>query len=439
MSRHLSEVTVVGGGLAGCEASLALAARGVKVRLFEMKPHIYSPAHKVPELAELVCSNSLGSELRTSASGLLKEEMRMLGSIVIDAAYKTKVPAGQALAVDRNEFARIITDAVESSDMIEVVREEITRIPQEGMAIIASGPLTSDTLAADLARFIGDDSLYFYDAISPIVTAESIDWDIAWKASRYGKGGDDYVNLPLDEERYMAFINELLEADYVPFKTFEKAHLFEGCMPIEEIASRGPLTLAHGPMKPVGLIDPRTDDRPFAVVQLRAENQQCTLYNIVGFQTKLKRPEQDRIFRMIPGLEKAEFARWGSLHRNTYLNAPAILNSRQEFKKDPRLLAAGQLVGVEGYLESSASGIMAGMCAAAKIAGKDFAIPPETTVIGALLARIETSAPDNYQPMNANWGILPTAPRDVRKKDRKNWYWKRAVKDFDEWRSRWEN
>lgn len=426
-------ITIIGGGLAGCEAALAVSRCDIKVRLFEMKPKRYSPAHKSQELAELVCSNSLGSDDESNASGLLKQEMRLLGSIVIEAAYKNRVPAGQALAVNRLEFASGITADIEADPNIEIIRDEITAVPDDGIVIVASGPLTSDALASDIANRIGADSLYFYDAISPIVAAESIDWNVAWKASRYGKGGDDYANLPLDRDRYYLFIDALLDADHVPFKDFEKAYLFEGCLPIEEMASRGVETLAHGPMKPVGLIDPRTEKRPYAVVQLRAENEEASLYNIVGFQTKLKRGEQDRVFKMIPGLENAEFVRYGSLHRNTYFNGPLALTRKQEFKFDTRLLAAGQIVGVEGYLESSASGIIAGLCAAAKFKNLPFDVPPPTTIIGALLDRIETSKPKNYQPMNANWGILPPAPKHIRKHERKKWLRDRALKDMGEW------
>ncbi len=433
MSAKEGFVTIIGGGLAGCEAAIALSRCGVAVRLFEMKPHAFSPAHKSEDLAELVCSNSLGGMSPLNASGLLKEEMRLLGSVVMEAADETSVPAGQALAVNRVKFAGYITRSLENATGVEIIREEIKAIPEKGVVIIASGPLTSDELAADIARRIGKESLYFYDAISPIVTAQSINWDIAWKADRYGKGSADYVNLPLDEGQYNSFVGALIDADHVPFRPFEKAHLFEGCMPIEEMAARGPQTLAYGPMKPVGLIDPRTGLRPHAVVQLRAENSEATLYNIVGFQTKLKRGEQDRVFRMIPGLEHAEFARWGSLHRNTYFDAPGVLNRRQEFQFDSRVMAAGQLVGVEGYLESSASGIVAGMYAAAKVEGKEFEPPPRTTIIGALLDRIETSTSDNYQPMNANWGIIGPAPKGIRKKEKKEWLGNRSLDDLRKW------
>ncbi len=425
-------VTVIGGGLAGSEAAVALARRGINVRLYEMKPQRFSPAHKMEELAELVCSNSLGSESESSASGLLKEEMRALSSAVIAAAEQTRVPAGQALAVDRTRFAQIITKALNYHKNIEIIREEIERIPDEGPVIIATGPLTSDALVEDIKKRLGGAELYFYDAISPIVTAESINWEVAWKASRYDKGGADYVNLPMNEARYHEFINGLLAAEQIPFRDFEKNYLFEGCMPIEELASRGPETPAHGPMKPVGLIDPRTGRQPYAVVQLRTENARGTLYNLVGFQTKLKQGEQGRVFRTIPGLEEAEFARWGSLHRNTYIDAPRVLTPNQELKSDERVLVAGQLVGVEGYLESSAGGIIAGMCAAAKVKGKDFRPPPPTTLIGALLDRIK-NAPKNYQPMNANFGILPPAPKSVKKKERKKWYRERALNDLKEW------
>ena len=426
----MERVTIIGGGLAGCEAAIAAARRGAPVLLFEMKPERFSPAHKSPLLAELVCSNSLGSVQENSASGLLKDEMRILGSVVMEAADSSRVPAGHALAVDRNVFAAAITASIEKNPLIVIERREIGRIPENGIVIVASGPLTSPDLAEDLAARIGAPSLYFYDAISPIVSAESVDMGIAWKASRYNKGGADYLNLPLDDEQYHKFVAALLAAETVPYRDFEAASVFEGCMPIEEMAARGPETLAFGPMKPVGLVNPRTGKTPYAVVQLRAENAEGALYNIVGFQTKLKQGEQDRILRMIPGLENAEFVRWGSLHRNTYLNAPAVLTRSQELKSDPRILLAGQLVGVEGYLESSASGIIAGMTAARKLSGMSLDVPPPTTIIGALLRRIETADPKHYTPMNANWGILAAPDEKVKKHERRAWQRNRAIEDM---------
>lgn len=426
----MDSVAIIGGGLAGCEAALAASRLGARVNLFEMKPGRYSAAHKSPMLAELVCSNSLGSVQTSSASGLLKEEMCLIESAVMKAADSARVPAGHALAVDREVFAGDITARIEANPAITLVRREIETIPESGIVIIATGPLTSSALAEDLSARIGAQSLYFHDAISPIITAESINMDIAWKASRYDKGGADYLNLPLDKDQYHKFISKLLAAEVFPYHDFETAHVFEGCMPIEEMASRGPETLAFGPMKPVGLTNPRTGKLPYAVVQLRAENVEGTLYNIVGFQTKLKQGEQDRILRLIPGLGAAEFVRWGSLHRNTYLNSPTVLTRRQELASERRIMIAGQLVGVEGYLESSASGIIAGMIAAGKLSGKTPDVPPPTTIIGALLHRIETADPKNYTPMNANWGILPPPDVKVKKHERKIWMRNRAIEDM---------
>lgn len=419
-------ITIIGAGLAGCEASLAVVRFGVNVRLYEMKPKRFSPAHKSPLLAELVCSNSLGSMADKSASGLLKEEMRVLQSVVMKSADASAVPAGQALAVDRNLFSRQIAQMIESDKRITLIREEITEIPENGIVIVATGPLTSDALAESISNKLGVNSLYFYDAISPIVTAESIDMNKAFRASRYDKGGADYINLPLSEEEYRRFVRELLSAKTFPYHDFEDARVFEGCMPIEEMAKRGFETLAHGPMKPVGLIDPHTGKRPYAVVQLRAENIEGTLYNIVGFQTKMIQAEQDRILRLIPGLEKAEFVRWGSMHRNTYINAPLTLTRKQELKSDPRIIFAGQIVGVEGYLESSASGIIAGFVAVGKIKNIEVDIPPPTTIIGALLHRIE-NAGSEYTPMNANWGILSPIEEKVAKDKRRKVLRERAL------------
>lgn len=433
----MNSVTIIGAGLAGSEASLALARFGVEVRLYEMKPKRFSPAHKSPLPAELVCSNSLGSMTEKSASGLLKEEMRILKSAVMESADISAVPAGQALAVDRNLFSQKIAQMIEDEKRITLVREEITEIPDEGIVIIATGPLTSDALAENISRKLGMSSLYFYDAISPIVVAESIDMSKAYKASRYDKGGADYINLPLTKEQYYNFVDELLSAKVFPYHDFETAQVFEGCMPIEEMAKRGVETLAHGPMKPVGLIDPHTGKRPYAVVQLRAENKEGTLYNIVGFQTKMLQSEQDRILRMLPGLENAEFVRWGSMHRNTYLNAPLVLTRKQELKNDPRIIFAGQIVGVEGYLESSASGIIAGLVAVSKIKNVEVDVPPPTTIIGALLHRIE-SAISEYTPMNANWGILIPLEGKVPKHKRRKLLRERAIAHMRDYADRVE-
>lgn len=433
----MNSVTIIGAGLAGCEASLTVARFGVEVRLYEMKPKRFSPAHKSPLPAELVCSNSFGSVTEKSASGLLKDEMRILQSAVMESAGISAVPAGQALAVDRNLFSQKIAQMIEDEKRITLIREEITEIPDKGVVIIVTGPLTSDALAESISKKLGVTSLYFYDAISPIVVAESIDMSKAYKASRYDKGGADYINLPLTKEQYHNFVNQLLSAKVFPYHDFEDAQLFEGCMPIEEMAKRGLETLAHGPMKPVGLIDPHTGKRPYAVVQLRAENKEGTLYNIVGFQTKMLQSEQDRILRMLPGLENAEFVRWGSMHRNTYLNAPLVLTRKQELKNDPRIIFAGQIVGVEGYLESSASGIIAGLVAVSKIKNVEVDVPPPTTIIGALLHRIE-SAISEYTPMNANWGILIPLEGKVSKDKRRKLLRERAIAHMRDYADRVE-
>lgn len=430
----MDSLTVIGAGLAGCEAAFAAVRLGVSVALYEMKPKNFSPAHSSHLPAELVCSNSLGSISEKSASGLLKEEMRILQSVVMKSADSCAVPAGQALAVDRNVFSQQIARMIEDEKRITFIREEVTEIPQNGIVIIATGPLTSDSLAESISKKLGVASLYFYDAISPIVVAESIDMNKAFRASRYDKGGEDYINFPLTKEEYYDFVKELLSAKTFPYHAFEISQVFEGCMPIEEMAQRGLETLAHGPMKPVGLVDPRTGKRPYAVVQLRAENRECSLYNLVGFQTKMIQSEQDRILRKIPGLENAEFVRWGSMHRNTYINAPLVVTRKQELKSEPRIIFAGQIVGVEGYLESAASGIIAGFVAVGKIKNVEVDIPPPTTIIGALLHRIESNVSE-YTPMNANWGILPPLERKVPKDKRKELLRERAlchIKDYKE-------
>jgi methylenetetrahydrofolate--tRNA-(uracil-5-)-methyltransferase len=400
-------VVVVGAGLAGAEAAWQLAERGVDVALFEMKPQRFSPAHGSPELAELVCSNSLRGASLANAVGLLKEEMRRLGSLVLRVADETAVPAGRALAVDRTRFSRRITDAIESHPRIALVREELTALPDAPLAILATGPLTSPPLAAALQALVGETSLYFYDAISPIVYADSLDGSVAFRASRWEDGEGDYWNLPLDAEGYAAFVAALLAAESVPLHPFEAALYFEGCLPIEEMARRGPETLRHGPMKPVGLVDPRTGRRPHAVVQLRHEDKRGLLLNLVGFQTKLRKGEQERVLRSLPGLGEAVFARFGSVHRNTYLNAPRLLAPTLELRARPGLYVAGQISGVEGYVESAALGFVAGVNAACAARGLPPPQPDPRTAHGALLQHLQGARAEGFQPMNVNYGLFP--------------------------------
>jgi len=432
-------ITIIGGGLAGCEAAWQAAERGIPVNLFEMKPTRYSPAHSRASLAELVCSNSLRGASLDNAVGLLKEEMRRLGTLFMSAADATRVPAGGALAVDRELFSTFITEKVQTHPLITVIREEIEKIPDDGIVIIASGPLTSEALAAGIAKLTGP-YLYFYDAIAPIITASSIDTDIVFRASRYGKGdGDDYLNCPMSCQEYECFLAALLAAEKVPSRDFEKLVHFEGCMPVEELASRGKDTLRFGPMKPVGLTDPRTGREPHAVVQLRMENLEGSLFNLVGFQTKLTYPEQKRVFRLIPGLEQAEFVRLGSMHRNTYLNAPSILADTLQMKSNPRILFAGQITGVEGYVESAATGYNAGINAARLAArGMDAVIepPPATTAHGALIHYITSAESRNFQPMNVNYGLFPPLEGKIRKSERRQRLAQRALDDLETWRVR---
>lgn len=426
-------ITVIGAGLAGCECAFQAAQRGVKVRLYEMKPASYSEAHHLPGLSELVCSNSLRGDSLANAVGLLKEELRWLNSLFMEGAEATRVPAGGALAVDRQLFSDHITRRIESHPLIEVVREEVTTIPEEGIVVIASGPLTSGNLAQAVGLITGD-YLYFYDAIAPIVTAESLDLTRLFRASRYGKGeGDDYLNCPLDQEGYLAFVASLLAAEKVEPKSFEKVVHFEGCMPIEEMASRGVETLRFGPMKPVGLVDPRVGVEPHAVIQLRQENREGTMFNLVGFQTKLTYPEQRRIFRMIPGLEGAEFVRLGSMHRNTFINAPRLLLPTYQTKADPRIFFAGQITGVEGYVESASSGFVAGVNAALLAKGESPVTPPAETAIGALITHLTRSDPDHFQPMNVNYGLFPALPGRVKKKDKRALLAERALTSLKNW------
>lgn len=406
-------VVVVGGGLAGCEAAWQLARRGVDVVLYDMKPQRRSPAHVSDDLAELVCSNSLRAAATHNAVGLLKEEMRRLGSLVLQAADAHAVPAGRALAVDRTLFAKRVTEAVTGHPRIEVRRELVPRVPDASRVVLATGPLTAPELARDLQSLLGDETLYFYDAIAPTIHADSIDHGVAFRASRWEEGEGDYLNLALDRDTYERFVDELLVAETVPLHAFEAALYFEGCLPIEEMARRGRQTLAYGPLKPVGLSDPRTGERPHAVVQLRQEDSAGLLYNLVGFQTKLRIGEQKRLFRSLPGLEKAVFARFGSVHRNTYLNAPRLLAPSLELRARPGLYVAGQMAGVEGYVESAALGGLVGVNAARSARGEPPEIVPRESAHGALLAHLADANPRHFQPMNVNFGLFPPLPRDA--------------------------
>lgn len=419
--------------MAGCEAAWQAARLGLQVTLYEMKPEKFSPAHRSPLLAELVCSNSLRSDSRENAHGVLKEEMRALGSLMLVCADESRVPAGEALAVDREGFAGAMTQAVESHENIRVVRKEVEDVPRDKTVIIATGPLTSDPLSRSIQEVTGKDSLYFYDAISPIVLADSIDRSRTFRASRYADGTGDYLNCPLSREEYGALIDGLLKAEKVPLKDFERTVYFEGCLPIEVMAERGRETPAFGPLKPVGLVNPATATQPYAVVQLRPENTEGTLYGMVGFQTKLTYPEQKRIFRMIPGLGTAEFVRLGSVHRNTFLNSPLLLSPSLELRKKPGLFFAGQLTGVEGYVESAAMGIVAGINAARRILGKNDVVPPATTTIGALVRHITTADPCNFQPMNVNFGILPSPREKGDRRGKRLRMAQRALRDMREW------
>ncbi|RNC71417.1 MAG: methylenetetrahydrofolate--tRNA-(uracil(54)-C(5))-methyltransferase (FADH(2)-oxidizing) TrmFO [Desulfuromonadales bacterium] len=426
-------ITIIGGGLAGCEAAWQAVRRGVPVTLHEMKPGSYSPAHHLPGLAELVCSNSLRGESLENAVGLLKVELRRAGSLFMTAADATRVPAGGALAVDRELFSIFVTAKIEEHPLITLVREEVTELPAEGIVVVASGPLTSDGLAERLKSLTGP-GLYFYDAIAPIVTAASLDMAKVFRASRYGKGdGDDYLNCPLNEEEYGRFVDEILAAEKVAARSFEKVIHFEGCMPVEEMAERGRETLRFGPLKPVGLVDPRTGAEPHAVVQLRAENREGTMFNLVGFQTKLTYPEQRRIFRMIPGLEQAEFVRLGSMHRNTFINAPTLLEPTFQLKGDRRIFFAGQITGVEGYVESAGSGFLAGINAARALRGEEPVVPPPVTALGALVSHITTAPAKHFQPMNVNYGLFPPLEGKVKKKDRRGLLAERALTELTNW------
>jgi len=428
-------ITIIGGGLAGCEAAWQAARLGVRVELHEMKPEKYSPAHHLPGLAELVCSNSLRGDSLDNAVGLLKEELRRLGTLFMEAAEATRVPAGGALAVDRDRFSAFMTERIGSHPLITLCHGEVASIPTDGIVVVASGPLTSEPLAAAIGRLAGE-YLYFYDAIAPIVSAESIDMSTVFAASRYGKGdGDDYLNCPFSPDEYEAFVDALLAAEKVPARDFEKVVHFEGCMPVEEMAARGRETLRYGPMKPVGLVDPRTGREPHAVVQLRKENLEATMYNLVGFQTKLTWPEQRRIFRMIPGLGDVEFVRLGSMHRNTFINAPALLEPTFQLKSDGRIIFAGQITGVEGYVESAGSGFLAGLNAALLAKGESPLLPPPATALGALVHHVTNAEVRHFQPMNVNYGLFPEIAGKVKKKDRRQRLAERALEELESWRA----
>ena len=431
----MQPIKIIGAGLAGTEAAWQLAHRGLEVVLYEMRPVRSTPAHQTAQMAELVCSNSLKSESECTAPWLLKEEMRRAGSLLLEVARETAVPAGHALAVDRELFAARVTSAIESESRIRVYREEVTQIDErDGIAIIATGPLTSEALSHEIARLSGSEHLYFYDSISPIVEAESIDMQRVYLAARYDKGTADYINCPFERDEYDRFYDALLRAESVEARDWEKLNYFEACLPIEELARRGRDTLRFGPMKPVGLRDPRTGKQPHAVVQLRRENLRADSYNIVGFQNHLKYGEQQRVFRMIPGLENARFLRYGQIHRNTYINAPSLLAATLQMKEHPNILFAGQICGVEGYTESIAAGLMAGVHAAALASGAEPAPPPRASAFGSLVHYVTHADPKNFQPANITFDLLP--PLDERVRDRAQRHrlqCEPALRAFDAW------
>ena len=414
----MSKAAVIGGGFAGVECASQLAKRGIDVDLFEMKPTKYSPAHKSDNLCELVCSNSFKAMRVESASGLLKAEMKLLGSVCVECAEKSAVPAGGALAVDRDIFASLVTEKIESNEKIDVIRKEITEIPTGYDAVvIAAGPLVSDALAESIKNLTGSAFLSFFDAAAPVIEADSIDMDKAFLQSRYDRGGeDDYINCPMNKEEYEAFYDALINAEIAELHEFDKKHVYEGCMPVEIMAKRGADTIRFGPLKPVGLRDPKTGHSPWAVLQLRKENREGTMYNLVGFQTNLKFPEQKRVFSMIPALHDAEFVRYGVMHRNTFLDSPRLLNGDFSMKDHPEIFFAGQITGVEGYMESAAAGIMAGINAARRILGKETVVLPPENMIGALSRYISDEFVTNFQPMGASFGLLPQLPEKIRDK-----------------------
>ncbi len=432
---------IIGGGLAGTEAAWQAAKRGVDVDLYEMRPHVTTPAHQSEGLAELVCSNSLRSDSMENASGLLKEEMRRLGSLILQCADQTRVPAGIALAVDREKFSRKVTETIENHPRITLHREEFTSLDENQPTIAATGPLTSQALAAEIARLTQGKYLYFYDAISPIIHGESIDMEKAFMGSRYGKGIEDggkgdYINIGLRQEDYEKFHQDLMLGEKIPLRDFEKPVFFEGCLPLEEMASRGKETLAFGPLKPVGLEHPETGETYHAVIQLRREDLTGEYFSMVGFQTRLRYPEQKRIFQKLPSLEKARFLRYGSLHRNTYINAPRLLRNTLQLKRYPNLFIAGQLTGVEGYLESAATGLLAGIYASQYLGGEDIQVPPKTTSFGALMNYITETTTKNFQPMNINFGLFPPFQKRIPRKERKKHVVERSLKDLEPWLER---
>lgn len=434
----MREVNVIGGGLAGVEAAWQAARLGAQVNLYEMRPVQRTPAHRTDKLAEIVCSNSLKSDEAGTASFLLKEELRQANSLVLAAAAETRVPAGAALAVDREKFAELITQRIESEPRIRLIREEVTQIPQDKIAIIATGPLSSETLTAEIMKLTGNDQMYFYDAIAPIVSADSIDKSIAFRAARYDKGGDDYLNCPFDQEQYARFYSELLEAKSVPLQRFEETRWFEACLPIEELARRGVDTLRFGPMKPVGLRDPKTGREPYAAVQLRQENLMADAYSLVGFQNHLRYGEQARVLRLIPGLENAEFLQFGQIHRNTYICSPRVLHASMQTRDRPNLFFAGQITGVEGYVESVAMGWLAGVNAARLAAGLELLEAPARSATGALARYVSHADAKNFQPVNITFALLPPLPEPAKRNVRKKWERRQlqvelALKEWAEW------
>lgn len=432
-----TRLTVVGAGLAGCEAAWQAAKCGVTVRLYEMKPLRKSPAHQTDSFAELVCSNSFRADRLENAVGLLKEEMRRLDSLIIHSADQTRVPAGGALAVDRDEFSRLVTHEIEKNDRIEVIRSELNSIPEDETVIIATGPLTDNGMLESIMERVGRNELHFFDAAAPIVSYSGIDRGIAFAASRYGKGGEDYLNCPMNEEEYREFYEALISAELATVKNFDKEAVFEGCMPIETMAKRGPDTIRFGPLKPVGLIDPRTGKMPFACVQLRQDDRSASMYNMVGFQTRLKFSEQERVFRMIPGLQKAEFCRYGVMHRNTYINSPRVMTPFYSIKSHPNIYIAGQITGVEGYVESAGSGLLAGLYAAQAVRAEPIVEPlSDNTMLGAMAAYISDERIRDFQPMNANYGLFPPLAIKIRnKKEKYLAYADRALNEIDKFSS----
>ncbi|RMG58716.1 MAG: methylenetetrahydrofolate--tRNA-(uracil(54)-C(5))-methyltransferase (FADH(2)-oxidizing) TrmFO [Deltaproteobacteria bacterium] len=428
------EIRVIGAGLAGSEAALVISAAGIPVRLYEMRPLKMTPAHKSDHFAELVCSNSLGSVKETDGKGLLKKELEIYGSNLLEIAKRMSVPAGKALAVDRWAFQTAVTEFIMRRRNVEIVREEVKRIEEDVPTVVATGPLTSDALATYLGEVLGEEHLFFYDAISPIVEADSLDFSKGFFANRYEEGGEDYLNFPMTEEEFDRFYEELVKADRVAPHPFEDERYFESCMPIEVLASRGRETLLFGPMRPVGLIDPRTGKRPFCVVQLRRENREGTMYNMVGFQTRLTYPEQKRVFRLIPGFENARFFRYGSIHRNTYLNSPSFLEPTLEWRGHEGIFFAGQLIGVEGYVESIASGLVAGINVVRRVTGENPLVFPDETMTGALLGYVSRGRGKDFQPMNANFGLLPLPSGRVRKSERRRLQARRALEKAREFR-----